>query len=114
MSEFRFDDQEVRDPEIPDAGDRTEVKEKGRASKRRDEAGYRVLRQIMGSNEGRAWMYALLEQCHLTKTSFSRNALDMAFEEGERNIGLRIMGDLMKACPERYIEMQKEANGERS
>jgi hypothetical protein len=38
----------------------------------------------------------------------------MACAEGERNIGLRLLSDLMQACPDRYIEMLKEANGERS
>lgn len=99
--------------EVPyDAGDPVAVKEKTRAAKRRDDANKRVLRQLMGSNEGRAWAYELLSLCHVYQSAFSANALMMACAEGERNIGLRILADLMRACPERYIEMLKEANGE--
>jgi len=33
----------------------------------------------------------------------------MGFAEGERNMGLRLLADLMRACPARYIEMVQEA-----
>jgi hypothetical protein len=34
----------------------------------------------------------------------------MAFKEGERNIGLQILRDLMRACPDMYVLMMREAN----
>jgi hypothetical protein len=116
MSDIGFVDPDAPlDPEAPyDAGDRRAVKEKQKAARLRDEANKKVLRQLMGSNEGRAWTYELLSLCHVYQSAFSTNALSMACAEGERNIGLRILGELMLACPERYIEMLKEANGERS
>jgi hypothetical protein len=32
----------------------------------------------------------------------------MAYAEGERNIGLRLMAELVLASPERYLEMLAE------
>lgn len=106
---------ELREDEAPyDAGDPVAVKERTKVFRRVEASKRTVMRQLMGSSEGRAWMYGVLTLCHVYQSAFSTNALSMACAEGERNIGLRILGDLMEACPERYIEMLKEANGERS
>ena len=32
----------------------------------------------------------------------------MAFAEGERNQGLQLLADIMRWCPERFIEMMRE------
>lgn len=110
MSEFRDDVEDVRDADVPyDAGDRVHVKERTKVLRRVEASKRTVLRQLMGSNEGRAWMYDVLTLCHVYQSAFSTNALSMACAEGERNIGLRILGDLMEACPERYLEMLREA-----
>lgn len=95
-----------------DAGDRRAVKQRQLVLKRLDAAHRMVLRQIMGSKEGRSWMYQTLTQCHVFQTSFSHSSLDMAYSEGERNIGLRLINDVVAACPERYMEMMKEANSD--
>lgn len=92
-----------------DAGDRRSVKKREVVAKRRDHSNRMVLRQLMGSREGRSWMYKTLYACHVYQTSFSRNALDMAYSEGERNIGLQLTAEVTAACPERYLEMLKEA-----
>jgi hypothetical protein len=113
MSDLRVVDDTNED--LPyDAGDPVAVKAKQKTARLREEANKKVLRQLMGSNEGRAWTYELLALCHVYQSAFSTNALSMACAEGERNIGLRILSELMQACPDRYIEMLKEANGERS
>lgn len=103
----------MSDEKIPyDASDPASVKEQIRVSKRREASEKIVLRQIMGSNEGRAWMFKVLSMCHLFRTSYSRDTGDMAFSEGERNIGLMLYAEIMQACPNRYIEMMSEAVGE--
>jgi hypothetical protein len=43
-------------------------------------------------------------------TSYSSNPIRMAFLEGERNIGLRLVADIMSHCPRRYAEMMQEAS----
>ena len=95
-----------------DAGDRRHVKKREVIAKRLESSERMVLRQVMGSREGRAWMHKMMTMCHIYSTSFSRVALDMAYLEGERNVGLRLSADVIAACPERYMEMMKEANGD--
>jgi len=103
----------MSDEETPyDAGDAQAVRVRARTAKQREDAHQKVIRQVMGSNEGRAWIYDLLSICHVFSSSFSQNALTMAHAEGERNIGLRITGAIVSASPERYLEMLKENSSE--
>ena len=37
----------------------------------------------------------------------------MAFREGERNVGIRLLADITEASPDAYLLMLKEANDER-
>lgn len=100
---------EEKDLEKPyDAGDPKDVRERISKAKRIAAANQSVVRQIMGSSEGRDWIYQHLSLCHVYSTSFSTNALSMAFAEGERSVGLRLMADLVQAAPERYLEMLAE------
>lgn len=62
---------------------------------------------VMGSKEGRRFVDRYLRIAHVHTTSFTGNNTTF-FNEGERNIGLRLLADVNEACPELYIEMQKE------
>lgn len=64
---------------------------------------------IMQHAETRAWMYALLEMCGMYHSSFDRSALSMAFNEGARNVGLRVTAEIMRVCPDNYTAMIREA-----
>jgi hypothetical protein len=59
-------------------------------------------------------MCELLETCHIFSTSFSDVDLRMAFMEGQREIGLRLLMDIMGACPDHYIQMMRESNERQS
>lgn len=67
-----------------------------------------MLRALMDLAEGRAWMWDLLASCHMFSTSFAKNSLEMAFAEGERNVGLRLMAAIQSKCPDLYIKMVQE------
>lgn len=94
--------------ETIDLGNPADVRELGRTAKGREAIRTTVLRNIMGSKAGRGWMFELLAGCHVYETSFSSNALTMAYQEGERNVGLKLVASLAAACPERYLEMMRE------
>jgi hypothetical protein len=97
-----------------DAGDPQQVRERRRASRSREREEGSAVQALLSSREGRDWMYALLEQCHTFTSSFSSDPLQMAFSEGERNVGLQLMAVIMRACPHRYNEMMQEASDARS
>lgn len=68
---------------------------------------------LMADPIGRAYIYDLLASCHVFQSSFSTNALGMAFSEGERNVGLQLTADFIAAAPDNYLLMLKEAGNVR-
>ena len=68
--------------------------------------------KVMGSKEGRRFMYRLLSEAGVYRSSFSTDLAQMAFNEGNRNFGLTRLGELMEACPQQYALMLNEAKDE--
>lgn len=68
------------------------------------------IRWLMESEQGRRIVWRLLNQSGVFRSSFSSDALAMAFSEGNRNIGLQLMAQVHELCPDMYPEMVREAN----
>lgn len=66
------------------------------------------MRWLMGDVRGRRFVWRLLEEAGIYRSSYLGDALAMAFREGERNRGLRLMDKLLQHCPKRLSEMQRE------
>jgi hypothetical protein len=64
---------------------------------------------LMSNKRGRRFVARLLERAGVWRLSFSTNALTMAFNEGTRNEGLRLLAQITAHCPDRYAEMLKES-----
>lgn len=67
------------------------------------------IRELMSFKVNRRVIWRLLEMAGLYRSSFALETPRMAFNEGQRNLGLAVMADIMEACPERYAAMQREA-----
>ena len=66
------------------------------------------LKSVMSTKDGRELVFSLLDLCQVNASSFSTNALSMAFAEGRRSVGL----DLQRFLdPDLYLAMLREANG---
>ncbi len=63
---------------------------------------------LMGSKRGRRIVWRLLDRAGVFRLSFNTNAMHMAFAEGNRNEGLRILAQIHSLCPELYPVMMKE------
>ena len=63
------------------------------------------LRKLMSDVEGRAWMFGLLSTTGFACSSFSHDALTMAFKEGQRQIGLLLVAEINRLNPEFYVKM---------
>jgi hypothetical protein len=81
------------------------------ASKRKDELAF--LGRFLAEPVGRRWFYDRFAACHIYSTSFSKTAMEMAFYEGERNVGLQLVAEVTAASPELYMLMLKEVEDER-
>ncbi len=68
------------------------------------------LRAVLSSASGRRFVWRLLERSGVFRSSF--NAVSdsyTAFNEGRRNLGLRVLNDILEADPDAFTLMQKEA-----
>lgn len=66
------------------------------------------LKWLMSSKRGRRIVWRLLEMSGPFRMSFDTNAMRMAFNEGNRNLGNRLFNEVMTLCPEMYPVMVKE------
>jgi hypothetical protein len=68
-----------------------------------------ALKWLMSNKRGRRFVCRQLERAGVWRISFNTNALTMAFNEGMRNEGLRLMAQITTHCADRYTEMLKES-----
>jgi len=87
-----------------DAGDEGQVEKKKTKAQIHKEQNKEDLKGILDSAGGRRFLWKLLEECGVYKISFTGDSYT-AFNEGKRQIGLRLIEDIFDACPDAYIEM---------
>lgn len=79
-------------------------------AKARAEDEENALRFVLGDEMGRAFVWRLLERAGVFRTSFAGEApLAMAFNEGARNAGLQLMGDVAALDARFQVLMAQEA-----
>ena len=91
-----------------------EAQQRQRADKARLETQREAddLKWLMGSRRGRRIVWRQLERAGVYRLSFNTNAMQMAFAEGARNEGLRLLALINATCPESYLDMLKEQASE--
>jgi alkylation response protein AidB-like acyl-CoA dehydrogenase len=72
------------------------------------------IRRLMTSKWGRRFLWRLMDQAGVFRLSYAPDAMAMAFAEGNRNSGLRILNLIHTLCPEHYPAMLKEQTSERT
>ena len=92
------------------AANRKDVRRLEKQARVDERARLEVTKGLMASVGGRQWIYERLAECHVFASSFSLNAYEAAFKEGERNVGLQLLNDVMQADPDGYVQMMREAN----
>lgn len=74
----------------------------------------RNLAEIMQLPAGRRFLWEMLERCRIYQTTLAvdeDNRVDLAqlaFNEGERQLGLWLLGQMIEANPAAWLEMQQE------
>lgn len=95
------------------AADENHVREMANNAKGLRDRELEDVRIILNTTEGRRFYSRYLHICGLFKSSMTGNNTTF-FQEGERNIGLKLFTDMNEAAPELYIEMLKEELEERT
>ena len=83
-------------------------KESKREFQRRRDREIVDLRSVLKSSEGRRFVWKMLSECGVFRASFSLNAMQTAFAEGRRDIGIMLVKELDEADPGAYAQMQRE------
>lgn len=97
-------------PEPFDASDPKKVEaakvKAGRIRKQDDE----VLKGVLATPQGRAFLYRILSELHIFETAFLEGRPDAtAFRLGEQNFGLRLIASITRVDTDAYVLMMKEA-----
>lgn len=99
-----FDPLDIRGQELS----REKAQERAAATVKTEEED---IKWLMANKRGRRIVYRLLERAGVWRLSFNTNALQMAFNEGNRNEGLALLAKLMTYCSDAYAVMMKEQQG---
>ena len=105
-TEIAYDEQhqafDASDPDAIEAAEKNNARIKAKK--------LRVVESIMNNEDGRAWMFDLLDtNCHVFSDNPMRDTPERNGRfEGERAVGLRILGEIMIAAPEMFWLMRVE------
>lgn len=71
-------------------------------------------RWLMEDPRGRRLVFRLLSEMGLFRCTYDsgikETALEMAFREGQKNLGYKLIARINGLCPDAYFEMLKESN----
>jgi len=90
---------------ITEEHEEKEVKIKVKNAKRQDILD---LQNILAQKWGRRVIWKYLEFCKIFTTSMTGNNWTY-YNEGQRNVGNKILADVMEANPDAFIQMSKES-----
>lgn len=62
---------------------------------------------LMAHKQGRRFVSRLLDKAGVYRTSFTGNS-ETFFREGQRNLGLFVLSEVMEFAPEQHAQMLKE------
>jgi hypothetical protein len=92
------------------AGERKSVRAAEKVARLAERERHEVIVALMAHAAGRRYVWDRLSAANIFTATFSTDALQMAFAEGNRNQGLQLLSDVMQACPDQFILAMREAN----
>lgn len=93
-----------------DAGDEKHVSRKRARADRDKVIRNRVIRAFMSNEEGRRYIWLELSSLNVFAQyeGLVENHAGLAFAEGKRSVGVRLLNDVSRLAPEDYIKMLRE------
>lgn len=88
--------------------DEAQVKDGAKKGKYRRDRELDDVKKILETDHGRRFMWRYLGLAGVFQTSFTGNSTTF-FNEGKRDIGLKMLADVTEAKPDAYIQMANEA-----
>lgn len=95
-------------PFVQNSADADQVKGARLKEKFKNEREDLDIVEVLSTLPGRRFVWRYLAKCGVFKSSYSHSGSEVYFNEGRRDIGLALLGDIMRASPQSYIQMMKE------
>lgn len=95
-------------PYVKNSSDEEQIRDAERKVKNRRDREINDLSVVLSDPHGRRFIWRILSECGVFQTSFSPDSNQMYFNEGERNVGLKIFSEVNEVSPEAYLKMMKE------
>lgn len=95
------------------AADRKSIQAAKKRARQEALAEGEVMRSLCSTIQGRQWVWNRLSECQVF-TALYPDQPNLGALLGERNVGLRLLAQVMSHCPELYLDMQREANERRN
>ena len=95
---------------MPNTASRASIRAAEKDAQQADAVRRQVTVALMSNPDGRRYIFDALQTAHIFTTSFHENTHVMSFLEGERNSGLQLFNDIMRHCPEQFVQMMREKN----
>lgn len=92
-----------------DAGDRAVVKKRKTRAQLEEERANEEFGKVLSTWEGRRFIWWLLEQSGMYKTTFRPSPYTTAFLEGQRQLGIKTIERIFKSDAKAYGLMRAEA-----
>ena len=89
---------------------RKDIREAEKALDIRRRAHIEFLVQSLATRSGRVWFWDFLSECQVFVSAPAFNPHIDYFNHGQRNVGMRILADILAHCPDQYLLMIREAN----
>lgn len=84
------------------------LEEQRKREQKRMEKRLDSLKAVLATEEGRAFLWMLMEDCNIFAPVFDTDHAVMARREGGRQVGLRIMAEASVHFPDLYTRMATE------
>lgn len=95
-------------PLVKNAADETQVKNAEIKVKLQDDQKHNDLKWILATEQGRRFTWRLLETTGIFKSSFTGSS-ETYFLEGQRNVGLKLLAEVMDCDPQAYLKMYTDS-----
>lgn len=96
---------------VKNAADEQQVKKAGRKENLKRKQELEDMKALLDTPLGRRVVWRYLSICGVYQSSFTGNSTTF-FNEGRREVGLRLMADIMESNPDSYAKMVKESRQE--
>lgn len=100
----------IKDTEALDVGDKPSVKKRKSKAELEQQRLDEDVRAVLSTYQGRSFIWSLLEQAGIYRTTFSEVPTISSFNEGMRQMGLLTIARVDAVDPNAYAKMRREAS----